>query len=79
MSIVSRPRVVAALMRRPRYGLSDLWMSCRRATRRAVGKAERAYPILLLVAIFGAVLVATIALRFAIWLVALGFRLVFGT
>jgi hypothetical protein len=45
-----------------------------RATRRAIAMATRAYPIILVFAIFAGALVATTALRLAIWLAVMAFK-----
>jgi len=48
-----------------RSALGNAWS---RATRRIMATAKRAYPVILVFAIFAVFLAATIALRLAIWL-----------
>jgi hypothetical protein len=68
MSITSHPRNVTQIVNRPSSGSSDLsteWLSVLRWT---AAIAKRAYPIVLILALFATALAATIALRLAIWL-----------
>jgi hypothetical protein len=68
MPISSRPRTVTQIMSPSSSGPSDLstvWLSGLRWT---VAMAKRAYPIVLIFALFATALAATIALRLAIWL-----------
>jgi hypothetical protein len=68
MSITSHPRDVTQIVNRPSSGSSDLstvWLSVLRWT---AAIAKRAYPIVLIFALFATALAATIALRLAIWL-----------
>jgi hypothetical protein len=69
MSITSRPWTVTQIMSpsssRTSDDLSAVWLSAWRWT---VAMAKRAFPIVLMFAFFATVLVATIALRLAIWL-----------
>jgi len=68
MPISSRPLTVTQIMSpsssRP-SDLSTVWLSALRWT---VAMAKRAYPVIFVFAIFATLLVATIALRLAIWL-----------
>ena len=68
MSITSHPRDVTQIVNRSPSGSSDLstvWLSVLRWT---AAMAKRAYPIVLIFALFATALAATIALRLAIWL-----------
>ena len=68
MSITSRPRDVTQIVNRPSSGSSDLsavWLSVLRWT---AAIAKRAYPIVLIFALYATALAATIALSLAIWL-----------
>jgi hypothetical protein len=68
MSTTSRPRDVTQIVNRPSSGsfdLSTVWLSVLRWT--AV-MAKHAYPVIFVFAIFATLLVATIAIRLAIWL-----------
>jgi hypothetical protein len=68
MSITSRPNVFTQIINRPSSRSSDvstMWLSMLRWT---VATAKRAYPIVLVFALFGTAIAATIALRLAIWL-----------
>jgi hypothetical protein len=49
-------------------------MALRRAERWAIASAKRAYPAVLVLAIFATAVVATIALRLAIWLPIYGIK-----
>lgn len=63
--ISSRPPAVSRIVGRPAPGHSLLDMAWPRS---GAAIAKRAYPIILVFAIFGGILAATIALRLAIWL-----------
>jgi hypothetical protein len=68
MSITSHPRNITQIVNRPSFGSADLstvWLSVLRWT---AAIAKRAYPIVLIFALFATALAATIALRLAIWL-----------
>jgi len=68
MSITSRPRDVTQIVNRPSSGSSDLSTVCLSELRWTVAMAKRIYPVIFVFAIFATLLVATIALRLAIWL-----------
>ena len=68
MLITSHPRDVTQIVNRPSSGSSDLstaWLSVLRWT---AAIAKRAYPIVLIFALYATALAATIALSLAIWL-----------
>jgi hypothetical protein len=68
MPITSRPGAVSRIVGQQSSRVSDLPMAWLRAARRGVAMAKRAYPVIFVFAIFATLLVATIALRLAIWL-----------
>jgi hypothetical protein len=68
MTITFRPWAEPQLARRPLSRTSILGNAWSRAARWIVAAAKRVFPVILVFAIFAAILVATIAIRLAIWL-----------
>ena len=68
MSITSHPRDVTQIVNRPSSGSSDLSTVRLSVLRWTAAIAKRAYPIVLIFALFATAVAATIALRLAIWL-----------
>ena len=66
--ISSRPRTVTQIMSPSSSRPSDLSTVCLSALRWTVAMTKRAYPVIIVFAIFAIIIVATIALRLAIWL-----------
>ena len=68
MSITFRPEAIPQTVSRPSSRLPDLSMAWMHVGRWSLAIAKRVYPIVLTFAIIFTVVVATIALRMAIWL-----------
>ena len=68
MTITFRPWAEPQIARRPESRRSALGKLRSHATRWMIAMAKQVYPIVVVLAIFAALVAATIALRLAIWL-----------